>query len=171
MIHVYCGDGKGKTTAGIGLAVRAAGSGLRVLYVQFLKARMTGEIPILASIKNITVIRARSSTKFTYELDEEERAALLKQNEETLDRVFAMVSDDGADLLILDEVITAVTTDMLDEDHLRKHIESFEKDKELVMTGRSPERWMIEAADYVTDMEKIRHPFDRGVSARRGIEY
>ena len=82
-----------------------------------------------------------------------------------------MVSDDGADLLILDEVITAVTTDMLDEDHLRKHIESFEKDKELVMTGRSPERWMIEAADYVTDMEKIRHPFDRGVSARRGIEY
>lgn len=171
MIHIYCGDGKGKTTAGIGLAVRAAGSGHRVLYVQFLKARMTGEIPVLASIDRITVIRAKSSRKFTSELSEEERSLLLMENEATLDRVFAMAAKGDADLLILDEVITAVTTDMLDENRLRQYVEGFPEDRELVMTGRSPERWMVEAADYVTDMEKIRHPFDRGIEARRGIEY
>ena len=92
-------------------------------------------------------------------------------NEATLDRVFAMAAKGDADLLILDEVITAVTTDMLDENRLRQYVEGFPEDRELVMTGRSPERWMVEAADYVTDMEKIRHPFDRGIEARRGIEY
>lgn len=171
MIHIYCGDGKGKTTAGIGLAVRAVGSGLRVLFVQFLKARMTGEIPVLASIDNITVIRAKSSSKFTYELNDEERSLLLKESEETLDRVFGMVSEGSFDLLVLDEVITAVTTDMIDEDQLRHYVEQYPKDRELVMTGRSPERWMVEAADYVTDMEKIRHPFDKGIEARKGIEF
>ena len=171
MIHLYCGDGKGKTTAAVGLAVRAAGNGLRVLFVQFLKARPTGEISVLASIDQITVVRAKSSTKFTYEMTVEEIRKLSEENTEALDRAFQMASRGEADLLILDEVITAVTSDVIAEESLRRQIEAFDSECELVMTGRSPERWMIEAADYVTDMEKIRHPFDRGIEARRGIEF
>lgn len=171
MIHVYCGDGKGKTTACAGMAVRAAGNGLKVLFVQFLKARQSGEIAVLSSIENITVIRAKSSRKFTYEMNAEERKELVDQNRETLEMAFQMTSEGQYDFLILDEVITAVSTDMIDEELLKKSVECFHKERELVMTGRSPERWMIEAADYVTDMEKIRHPFDRGIQARKGIEF
>ncbi len=171
MIHLYCGDGKGKTTAAVGLAVRAAGNGQKVLFVQFLKARLTGEIPVLSSIDQITVIRAKSSPKFTYEMTGEEIRKLSEENTAALDRAFEMASRGEADLLILDEVITAVANDVIAEEHLRHCVASFDSDCELVMTGRSPERWMIEAADYVTDMEKIRHPFDRGVEARRGIEF
>ena len=76
-----------------------------------------------------------------------------------------------ADLLILDEGATGVASGMLDEDLLRSLVEAFPKDKELVITGSVPEVWMIETADYVTDMEKIKHPFDTGVKARKGIEF
>lgn len=171
MKHIYCGDGKGKTTAAVGLAVRAAGSGRKVFFVQFLKARPTGEIPVLDSIENITVIRAKSSQKFTYEMTEEELRALSEENTAVLDRAFQAASRGEADLLVLDEVITAVTTDVIAEEDLRKRVEAFEGDCELVMTGRSPERWMIDSADYVTDMEKIKHPYDRGIEAREGIEF
>ena len=171
MIHIYCGDGKGKTTAAVGLAVRAAGSGLKVLFVQFLKGRVTGELSVLKAVEGITVIRAGDSTKFTYELSEEERTQLLEENQKTLDRVFEMTEKDGVDLLILDEIITAVSTDMIHESILKRYVDQFNPDRELVMTGRSPERWMVEMADYVTDMEKIRHPFDQGIRARKGIEF
>ena len=117
------------------------------------------------------MIRAKSSPKFTYEMTGEEIRKLSEENTAALDRAFEMASRGEADLLILDEVITAVANDVIAEEHLRHCVASFDSDCELVMTGRSPERWMIEAADYVTDMEKIRHPFDRGVEARRGIEF
>lgn len=171
MIHIYCGDGKGKTTASIGLAVRAAGEGLRVLFVQFMKARLTGEIPILASLDNVTVMRAKSSTKFSYEMTEEELSRLAEENRKTLDLVFGMIRSGGYDIMILDEAITAVSTDVIGSDELKSYVDGFPEDKELVLTGRTPDQWMIEAADYVTDMEKIKHPYDRGVEARKGIEY
>ena len=142
MIHVYCGDGKGKTTASIGLAVRAAGSGLSVLFAQFLKARPTGEIAVLSSIDRITVLRVGSSEKFTFQLKEDERRRQREENQRMLKQIFQKASEDSADLLILDEAITAVTTDLLDEELLRTYVESFPEDRELVLTGRSPERWM-----------------------------
>ena len=171
MKQIYCGDGKGKTTAAAGLAVRAAGNGWKVLFVQFLKARQTGELAVLASVEGITVVRAGSSEKFSYKLNTEERQRFRAENDHTLEKVFRMAETEGYDLLILDEVIQAVASDMIDEELLKNCVERFSPDRELVMTGRSPERWMIDTADYVTDMEKIRHPFDTGVPARRGIEF
>lgn len=171
MLHIYCGDGKGKTTACVGMAVRAAGSGLRVLFAQFLKARMTGELSVLGSIANITVMRAPASEKFTYQMTEEELDSTARANSDFLKEVFEKARKEDYDVLILDEGITAASADVLDEDELRSYVEAFDKDRELVLTGRVPFQWMVEDADYVTDMEKIKHLFDTGVQARKGIEF
>ncbi len=171
MIHIYCGDGKGKTTASVGLAVRAAGGGLRVLFAQFLKARMTGELAVLGSISNITVMRAPANNKFTYQMTEEELDENAKANSEFLAEIMKITRRDDYDVVVLDESITAASVDVLSEDELRKFVESFDRTRELVLTGRVPLQWMIEDADYVTDMEKIKHPYDTGVQARKGIEF
>ena len=171
MIHLYCGDGKGKTTAAVGLAVRAAGSGLKVIFAQFMKGQKTGEITVLESIPSITVMRAAKSEKFTYQMTAEERTESEAENKALLDRAFAAFKDSGADLLVLDEAVSAIGSYIIDEDILQQYISEFPSDKELVITGNPPELWMIEAADYVTDMEKIKHPFDKGTDARKGIEF
>lgn len=118
MLHIYCGDGKGKTTACVGMAVRAAGSGLRVLFAQFLKARMTGELSVLGSIANITVMRAPASEKFTYQMTEEELDSTARANSDFLKEVFEKARKEDYDVLILDEGITAASADVLDEDEL-----------------------------------------------------
>ncbi len=169
MVHLYCGDGKGKTTAAVGLSVRAAGNGLKVLFVQFLKGRRTGEIEILREIPGVQVLRADASEKFTFQMDSSERDALRKADDLMLRRVIHESSD--ADLIVLDEAVAAVEKDLLDEALLRSFIEERGTEAEIVLTGRMPEPWMIETADYVTDMEKIKHPYDIGEEARKGIEF
>ena len=171
MIHLYCGDGKGKTTAATGLAVRAAGSGLKVVFSQFMKGQKTGEIDIMSAIPGITVIRADNSDKFIYQMTPEERDASEESNRAHLKTSFDIFQETGADMLVLDEVVTAAGNYIIDEDEFKDYVKNFPSDKELVMTGNPPEMWMIEAADYVTDLEKIKHPYDKGVDARKGIEF
>ena len=171
MIHLYCGDGKGKTTAAAGLSLRAAGNGLRVLFAQFMKGQKSGEIDLLASISDITVMRADSSEKFTYQMTAEERQISEEKNRAHLDEVFKVFNASDYDVLVLDEAVTAAGRYMIDEEKLQSYISAFPEDKELVLTGNPPELWMIEAADYVTDMEKIKHPYDKGKDARKGIEF
>lgn len=169
MIHLYCGDGKGKTTASVGLSVRAAGNGLRVLFAQFLKGRDSGEVAVLGKIPGITVFRVESSGKFTFQMDRSERAALRTANDLALRQILSSSQD--MDVIVLDEAVTAVEKDLLDEELLRSMLRERGRDQEIVITGRMPEAWMVEIADYVTDMEKIRHPYDSGTEARKGIEY
>ena len=171
MIHVYCGDGKGKTTAAVGLAVRNAGNGGRVVFAQFLKGRQTGELNIFERLPEILVMRAESSGKFTYQMTQEERAAASAANARLLEDAFKTAGETNADMLILDEVLSAAERDMIDEERLRMYVEGFPPERELVFTGRLPMIWLINTADYVTDMEKIKHPFDKGVEARRGVEH
>lgn len=171
MIHLYCGDGKGKTTAALGLAVRAAGSGLRVLLVQFLKGRETGELDSLRLLPGITVMRSDFGEKFTFQMTREEREQAAYKTMLLLETAFRRAKEESADMLILDESVTAVERGVIPEETLKKHVEECRHVFEIVMTGSVPEPWMIELADYVTDMEKIKHPFDRGIAARRGIEY
>ncbi len=175
MIHVYCGDGKGKTTAAAGLAARAAGSGKTVVFAQFMKGGETGEVRTLGSLPEISVMRAENTEKFTYQMTAEERLAAEKGNSELLTDSFKRADELNADILILDEALAAVERGMIDETRLWEHVCRFgaqnNPDKELVLTGRMPFRRIIDIADYVTDMEKIRHPFDRGISARKGVEY
>ena len=182
MIHLYCGDGKGKTTAAVGLTVRAAGCGRNVLFIQFMKGQKTGELNILENIENVRVMRAGDGEnggeyhkKFTFQMNSEEKAAAAADNAALFEKAERAASDDKTDMIVLDEAVTAVERCMLDEDRVKTFMEGFaaasDGKKELVMTGSVPEAWMIEAADYVTDMEKIKHPFDKGVPAREGVEY
>lgn len=173
MIHIYCGDGKGKTTAAVGLTVRAAGRGKKIIFAQFMKSSSSGEINILQNIENITVMRAAGNEKFTFQMNGEERRTAAVDNQ-TLFEQIEKAAEHGTDMLVLDEAVTAVERGMLDEECLKAFVAEFKKsgvDKELVLTGSVPEMWMIEAADYVTDMEKIKHPFDKGTVAREGVEF
>lgn len=183
MIHLYCGDGKGKTTAAVGLTVRAAGCGRNILFIQFMKGQKTGELNIIENIENVHVMRVGDgddsekdyNKKFTFQMDAQEKAAAAADNASLFEKAEQAALDDKTDMIVLDEVVTAVERYMLDEKCVRTFVEGFTEatggKKELVMTGSVPEAWMITAADYVTDMEKIKHPFDKGAASREGIEY
>lgn len=171
MVHLYCGDGKGKTTAAAGLAVRAAGDGFRVIFAQFMKGSESGEVKVLDGLDNVEVMRAEAQDKFTFSMNEEERRLAAEENVRLLRRVEERAAEVKPFLLVLDEAVSAVYNDMITDEDLRGFIERNRDDYEIVITGGTPEVWMIDIADYVTDLQKIKHPFDNGLEARKGIEY
>lgn len=171
MVHLYCGDGKGKTTAAAGLAVRAAGDGFRVIFAQFMKGSESGEVKVLDGLDNVEVMRAEAQDKFTFSMNEEERRLAAEENVRLLRRVEERAAEVKPFLLVLDEAVAAVYNDMITDEDLRGFIERNRDDYEIVITGGTPEVWMIDIADYVTDLQKIKHPFDNGLEARKGIEY
>lgn len=171
LIHLYYGDGKGKTTAALGLAVRALGYGRHVVLVQFLKNTLCGELKSLLQHSGITVLRGKAGDHFTFSMTESERQQTEKIHNENLAQALSLVRSGNCELLILDEVTDALKSGLLDEAMLRDAILNKPDGLELVMTGHHAIDWMIEAADYVTVMKKIKHPFDSGVAAREGVEY
>ncbi|MDR2495446.1 MAG: cob(I)yrinic acid a,c-diamide adenosyltransferase [Spirochaetaceae bacterium] len=169
LIHVYTGDGKGKTTAAAGLCARARGRDKTVVFSQFLKSGVTGEV---ASLERLGALVIRSDLRFgfTHEMDAETGAACREEQERLFSRIIAAVREPAADLLVLDEVLDAMNAGMLEERLLRSFLEGRNADLEVVITGRRPGAWLMEMADYVSDVRKVKHPFDRGVAARIGIE-
>jgi cob(I)alamin adenosyltransferase len=170
LIHVYYGDGKGKTTASLGLSIRAAGAGMKVVVVQFLKSRKTSELNILKTIPNITVLRGREGTPFSFVMTEEEREKCRLVHLENLQAGIILAESGNCDLLILDEAIGAYNEGLIDRQLLQNFVRHKPEQLELVLTGRNPDQWMIECADYVTEIKKVKHPFDKGIQARMGIE-
>ena len=170
LIHIYCGDGKGKTTAAIGLAIRCSGHGNKVLLVQFLKSRPTGELKSLAMLPGIEVLRGKANNKFTFQMSAAEKAEVL-QNHMTL---FATVKQkciaEKIDLLILDEVIGACNTGVFELQSLLDFLKNKPQEMEVVLTGRNPDSELINLADYVSEICKRKHPFDHGIPARTGVE-
>ena len=169
MIHIYCGDGKGKTTAATGLAVRAAGCGKRVFFVQFFKNGVSSEIKFLKKSDDITVLFEPKYygrvSNMTDEERQECRAAYMKLFSESV----CQAEENGADVIILDEIISAYNHGFVEKDKLLSFLDRAKM--EIVMTGRSPAKELSERADYITEMKKIRHPFDHGIMARKGIEF
>ena len=168
LIHLYYGQGKGKTTCAFGLALRCAGCGYRVRIAQFLKSGETGEVTAMQQFPNVEILRAKQCGKFTFQMNEEEKHDAKIQHEKLLEQAFSNL--DGIKLLVLDEILAACLTEMTDEDRLFELIESRPKHVELVLTGRDPSKRMFDIADYITEMKKHRHPFDKGITARHGIE-
>ena len=167
LIHLYCGEGKGKTTAAMGLALRAASSGKEVVIVQFLKDGLSGEVRLLSTLKNVTLFAGKVCDSFTWNMTEKELIDTKNLHNELLKKA----KEAKKDVLILDEVCGACSCCLLDEDLLKSIITEKDDDLEIVLTGRNPKEYMIEYADYITNMEKIKHPFDKGIGAREGIEY
>ena len=186
MIHLYYGDGKGKTTAAMGLALRAIGHGKRVAVVQFLKNGKSGELAPL-KLLGAFVLSGEPETKFYKNMSKAEREETRHLNNENLKKALAF----PCDVLILDEACAACRLGMVDEDLLRDYVlgtkgwrdsvsrtteaEKFKCDErnvpEIILTGREPTQWMLDAADYITEMKAERHPYEHGVRARQGIEY
>ena len=168
-IHIYFGDGKGKTTAAVGQAVRAAGYGFRVLFFQFLKDNFSIERKILEQISNITCLPGREQVKFVSRMNGDEKAELLHYNNKALDEIVKFCSP--FDLLVMDEALCAVGLKVLSEEKLISFLKHKPRGLEIVLTGHQASDRMKEIADYATEMHKIKHPYDLGKLAREGIEF
>ena len=171
LTHIYCGDGKGKTTAAVGLGVRACGSGKRVMLVQFLKGNSSSELIVLRQLKNFNVLPAPSSIKFTFQMTKKELEETAMLCAGLFCKAVAAVNADDCDMLILDEVFGAVNCDLLDNKMLIDLIKNKPQKLELVLTGRDPKPEVLELADYISEIKKVKHPFDQDIPARRGIEF
>lgn len=170
MIHLYTGDGKGKTTAAVGLCVRAAGSGMRVIFSQFMKGNDTGELHVLGELSNVRILRSAKQFGFYKTLSEAEKAELTDIHNALLDRILEAVAGGECDMMILDEITYPVNWGLADVSKVKRLID-MAADLEIVFTGRDPAAFFVECADYVTEMKALRHPFEKGIAARKGIEY
>ncbi len=171
MKHIYYGDGKGKTTASVGIAVRAAGSNLKVLFVQFLKTEFSGERHVLSHTENVTVTFCPLELKFTFDMDEKEKAHASKIFKGIFERSVTTALTEKYDMIVLDEVFEAINYDMLSETDVYEFITNAPSSMEIIMTGHNPPQKFIDVSDYVTEFKKIKHPFDRGITGRIGIEF
>ncbi len=166
LVHLYYGDGKGKTTAAMGLALRALGSGKRVVVLQFLKGGQSGEIPLLEQL-GAKIYRGKAGQKFVFQMNDAEKAETRALQNANLAAAMA----EPADLLILDEAGSAWELDMADKALLQQAVLQRPAGQECVLTAHAAPQWMLDAADYVTEMKCLRHPYQKGIAARKGIEY
>ncbi len=163
MIHIYTGDGKGKTTAAAGLALRAVGAGMRVAFFQFMKGRESAEVGVLESL-GVMVDREWDGAFVVGRPTPEQKRMVQLQYHRAIKAVGGLY-----DLVVLDEIIVALRFGLLSEEQL---LRLFEIGRcELVLTGQGATPKLIERADLVTEMIKIKHYFDEGVGAREGIEF
>lgn len=171
LIHVYTGDGKGKTTAAFGLAMRAAGHGKKVLILQFLKSRTKDRGEIATAKKcGIKVIKFKGQT--TPLFDPEVNRSELKQNiKEAVVQSIKEVKSGKYDLIIMDEFNNLFRDKYAAAEDIEKIIGEQSESLELVFTGRGAPKELIEIADYVTEMRMIKHPAVNGIKARKGIEF
>ncbi len=170
-VHIYCGDGKGKTTAAVGLAVRAAGRGKRVLIARFLKTDDSGEVAVLSAVPGIRVKPCRKSFGFFARLTAEEREEAREYYGKLFDDTWEEAVKDGFDMLVLDEIMAACRYGLVPKERLEEEVRNRPRGLEVVLTGREPWQEVTELADYVSEICKRKHPFDLGARAREGIEW
>ena len=169
LIHIYCGDGKGKTTAAVGLAVRAAGAGKKVVFTQFFKDGSSSEIKVLQNVENIRTLHCKTVRGFWKRMTDEQKAKVCADHTGFFAEITQLARN--ADLLILDEIISACNHSTVAETAVTVFLRQKPENLEVVLTGRNPSEHLLRLADYVTQMQKIKHPYDRGIAARKGIEF
>ncbi len=166
-VHVYTGDGKGKTTAALGLSIRAAGAGLRVFIAQFIKAHEYSEIKALKRFSDLITVEQFGLGGF---IGGNPSSGDIVAAQKGLARVREIISSGKYDMVVLDEANIAVKYKLFSEQDLLDIIDTKSKKLELVITGRDASAKIIEKADLVTQMNAVKHYFQNGVSARVGIE-
>ncbi len=165
-VQVYTGNGKGKTTAAIGLAIRALGAGLKVLFVQFVKGLPYSEHKALSKFENLT-IKQFGRPEFIHSKPSSED---IKAAKDGYNFVLEAFEKENYDVVILDEANIAVFFGLFSDDELLELIRKKPQNTELVITGRYATQKIIDAADLVTEMKEIKHYYTQGVLARDGIE-
>ena len=172
MIHLYHGEGKGKTTCAVGLTLRMAGHGKRVLFLQFLKDGNSGEIQMLKKLAEVCVICDPQHQKFLFQMDCEEKQELGRRLGKMIEQGGEELRTGEYGLLVLDEVTYPYREGLLQEEGLEELLAlAKEQECEICFTGRNPAAYFKEQADYITCFESQRHPYERGVAAREGIEF
>ena len=183
LVHVYTGDGKGKTTASLGLALRALGNGYKVYMIQFLKSGFTGElksaeqfsslfdieqygVDALTNKEEIMQNLREQKAKFVFQPDELEKEAARI----ALEKAYAVVKDGKHEMLILDEINVALDKGLIQMDDVKRLLDNHDN-IELVFTGRDAPEALYQYADYVSNIQRIKHPWQKGIIARKGIEY
>ena len=166
-VHVYTGDGKGKTTAALGLAMRAAGAGLKVFFTQFVKGQEYSEINALKRFNDLIVVKQYGRGCFIVNKPEEADVEAAQKGFEDLTRV---VTSGDYPVVILDEINIAIHYNLLSIDDILTLIKTRPEHVEMIITGRNADAKIIDAADLVTEMREIKHYFKNGVAARVGIE-
>ncbi len=171
LVHIYTGEGKGKTTAAVGLATRAAGQGLKVLFIQFFKEEKasSGE---KEGLRRLGVELVRSDVRHPmFTGNNTDLRAVKASVVGTYEAAKEKLSKGGYGLAVFDEIMSAVNGGWIGADDVLGFLDSRPASLEVVLTGRNAPLELVKAADYVTEMLKIKHPFDRGVQARKGIEF
>ena len=169
MIHIYCGDGKGKTTAALGLICRHVGTGGKAVLAQFLKSLPTGELSTLEKL-GVPVYRNELPHGFFPNMNEEMKSRVHEMHDQTLAEVTRLARTNACTLLVLDELCAALSLGLIDREKVLSLLDDH-GNAELVITGRDPEEALTSRADYITEMKLIKHPYDKGVLARKGIEF
>lgn len=168
-VQVYTGDGKGKTTAALGLALRAAGAGLSTLVIQFMKGQAYSELASAKLLAPLVRVEQYGSPEFCMP-ESSTFPEHLKLAAEGLRRSQQAVREGEADVIVLDEIVTAARFGLVTTGDILSLIKIKPHGTELVLTGRGAEPELIEAADLVTEMREVKHYYAAGVQARRGIE-
>lgn len=170
LVHLYCGDGKGKTTAAMGLALRSLGHQKSVVIAQFLKDGTSGESRFLAKLPQVTLLAANPVGKFSFQMNAQEK----EKTKLAITRMFQAAIDfavrEQVFLLILDEVCAAISCGFLPEEQVIEFLRHKPDELEVVLTGREPSEQLCAQADYISEICKRKHPFDYGLCAREGIE-
>lgn len=170
LIHIYTGNGKGKTTAAVGISVRAKGSGLDVLFAQFFKEKSEhGEIELLQRIGIDTIVF--DSVKSPFFNPDIDKQLLTQEVRKALDSILESVNKQHYNLVVLDEFICLMAEGVLDEADAVAFLRERPENIEIVLTGNGATDSFLEHADYVTFMKNVKHPFDKHTVARKGIEY
>lgn len=172
LIHIYTGDGKGKTTAALGLSIRAYGSGLRVALFQFLKGMNTGELQVLSGFgASYQIYRNQEITKFVKDMSPAELQLTQARIQKLWGQAQKIVAAGECDLLILDEIMAVVSLGLISLEELVEWLMKKPVSLEVVLTGRDAPAELIALADYVSEIKAVKHPYEKGIAARKGIEF
>ncbi|MDE7206028.1 MAG: cob(I)yrinic acid a,c-diamide adenosyltransferase [Lachnospiraceae bacterium] len=170
LIHIYHGDGKGKTTAAVGLAVRAAGSGMHVAFIQLMKDGTSAELDMLKKIERIEVFAIKNSYGFTWNMSDDDRIQLRMRNDKAVNAIIKAAKEELYQMFVVDELMSAYQGGFVDKLAVIELMQLCKGTTELVFTGRNPARELLDRADYITEMKNVKHPYEKGIGARAGIE-
>jgi len=170
LVQIYTGDGKGKTTAALGLSLRALGRGFKVCFIQFLKGRMKlgdGAFLALTRVRNFEYARYGTGKFVTGKPSRRD----LQEASKAFEHAKEAITKGRYEVVVLDEITHAMNLGLIDVDEVIELIRNRPSKVEIVLTGRAADQRLVDAADLVTEMREVKHPFSYGVRAREGIEF
>lgn len=172
MVHIYTGDGKGKTTAALGLSFRAAGRGRKTVFLEFLKDGNSGEVLLAKSVPNIEIRCFQTSVGgFFWNMTETEREKLKTETRAGFSYAEQCAKNGLCDVLVLDEIAGCIANGLILENDVLSFLKAHGQNIEIVLTGRDFSYEILSAADYVSEIRAVKHPYEMGTAPREGIEF